>query len=248
MRRPGAWLALLFLLSFGIGLLPQLPLRFALRFLPGAMACTQPEGAALSGQCQALTLSTASGPVTLGTVSWTWRPWRMLRARLAFDVSMQRGPTEATALVQFTWGRVELLEVNAKGPIDALLSHGAPPGWTGQLDVRGLRLRLQKGQITALDGDLTVKALRSAQGVEWGSYRLHIPRLPGGGLAPGALESVDGPLLLRGTLLLKADRTWQLDAQVAAKPGAPEGAASALSLLGPPDAAGMRPLSIAGSY
>jgi hypothetical protein len=246
MRRPGALLVLAFLLSFGVGLLPRIPLRAGLRILPATLTCSQPQGALLSGRCQDLSLRLRSGPLSLGELSWSWRPWRLLRGRLAFDLSAQRGPVQASALLQFALTRIEVLDLSGQGPMDATLLRALPPGWSGEFEARGLRLRLEGDRLTALDGDLRVPHLRAAQGEAWGSYQLHIPRLPGGGLAPGTLRSLEGPVALQGTLRLKPDRSWQLDASVAMKPGSP--AAAALDFLGPPDAQGMRPLSVSGSY
>lgn len=248
MRRPGVALALLFLLSFGAALLPALPLRWALRFAPAALACEQPEGTPWSGHCGVASWRGPAGPVPLGALSWNWRPARLLRARLAFDLSLQRGPAQATALLQLSPGRLEVLDLGFSGPLDPTLLRGVPPGWSGRLEGRGLRLRLRAGKLDALDGDLEVRDLRSGRGDAWGSYQLHIPKQAGGGLAPGSLKALEGPLQLQGTLQLKADRSWQLDAAVAARPEAPADLARALEALGPPDAAGLRPLSIAGSY
>ena len=242
-------LGLLFAITFLLVLVFHLPLRWALPLLPRSLQCQGAEGSLWSGHCASLAWSAAGSAMPLGDVNWSMRPARLLRARLAFDVHVQRGGSQARALAQLGFGTLELLELTAHGPLDPALVRGFPPGWSGELDVTGARVRLEGGKLTALDGSFVARNLVSQQPrpTTWGSYQLRIAPRVGGGLAPGELKDLDGPLQLRGTLTLATDFSWQLEGGVATRPGADPGLAQQLQYLGAPDAQGLRPFSLAGS-
>jgi len=242
-------LGLLFALTFLLVLVFHLPLRWALPLLPRALQCQGGEGSLWSGHCASLSWRNAGVAMPLGDVSWSMRPARLLRARLAFDVHLQRGGSQARALAQLGFGTLELLELTAHGPLDPALVKGFPPGWTGEIDVAGARVRLEGGKLTALDGTFVARNLVSQvpRPTTWGSYQLHIPLREGGALAPGELKDLDGPLQLRATLKLAPDFSWQLEGGVATRPGADPGLAQQLQYLGAPNAQGLRPFSLAGS-
>jgi hypothetical protein len=249
-KRRTTALALLFAVSFLLALLFHLPLRWALRLLPRAAQCQGPEGSLWSGRCATLAWSAANGTLPIGDVSWSMRPARLLRTRLAFDVHIQRGIAQASVLAQFGFGRVELLDLDARGPLDPSLVKGFPPGWSGELEVTGARVRLEHGKLSALDGTMVARNLvsQSPRSTTWGSYQLHFPKRQGGALAPGELKDLDGPLRLQATLRLSPDFSWQLDGGAAARPGADPSLAQQIQYLGAPDAQGLRPFSLAGSF
>jgi hypothetical protein len=242
-------LGLLFAITFLLVLVSHLPLRWALPLFPKVLQCQGGEGSLWSGHCASLAWTGSGGGMRLGDVSWSMRAARLLRARLAFDVRVQRDGSQASALAQLGFGSLELLDLAAHGPLDPALVKGFPPGWTGELDVAGARVRLEGGKLTALDGRFVARNLVSQvpRPTAWGSYQLHIPRRNGGGLAPGELKDLEGPLQLRGTLKLATDFSWQLEGGVATRPGADPGLAQQLQYLGAPDAEGLRPFSLAGS-
>jgi hypothetical protein len=60
-------------------------------------------------------------------------------------------------------------------------------------------------------------------------------------------DAGNGPLQINGTIKLKADRSYELDALVGAKPNTPQNLLRALEFLGPPDAQGRRQFSMAGA-
>jgi general secretion pathway protein N len=244
-----ATLAVLFAAAFLVVLLVHLPLRWSLPLLPKALQCQGAEGSLWSGRCAQLAWSAAGSGMLLGDVSWSMRPLRLLRTRLAFDVRIQRGGGQASGLVQLGLGRIELLELAARGPLDPALIKGFPPGWSGEIEVSDARVRLEQGKLAAVDGTVVARNLvaRTPRPTGWGSYQLHIPRLSSGGLAPGELKDLDGPLQLKGTLKIAPDFSWQLDGGVATRPGADPGLAQQIQFLGAPDAQGLRPFSLAGS-
>lgn len=246
MRR-GIALGLLFLVSFAIATGLRVPVTAVLRYLPADIVCESPDGSPWAGRCGALIVMQRAKPVNLGALSWSWRPWRLLRARLAFDLTLRREADVLTALVQLTPSRsLEVLQLAGQAPLELVLAGTVPPGWTGRLAFEDVRLRvLSDGRLQAADGQLQLHALQSPRGERWGSFALQVPRMSGGGLAPGALRTIDGPLQVQGTLQLQPDQSWQLDARIGSQdPTLTEG----LAVLGPPDAAGLRALSVAGRF
>lgn len=238
--------ALLFLFVFAIALAVRLPLQWALPWLPESLHCERPEGTVWSGRCQGLSITPSDFSVS--EVEWTLRPARLLRGRVALDVRARRGNAEAKGLVQWSPGRIEMLDLAGAGSLEP----GLPPplsGWSGHVRVESLRARLVGGRLDTLDGQIEARDLRSPQGLAWGSYRLDIPRASGPGIAPGRIASLDGPLILKGSVQLNAaQRSWQLDLRLAVQPGAAAEFGNALSTLPPPDPEGLRPLSIAGTF
>lgn len=249
MKNRGAALALLFGSAFVLTLLVHLPLRWALPLLPRALQCQGPEGSLWSGRCATLAWTAPGGVMPIGDVSWSMRPARLLRTRLAFDVRIRRGPSLASALVQLGIGRVELLDVDARGPLDPSIVKGFPPDWTGELEITGARVRLEQGKLTALDGTVVARNLvsQSPGPTAWGSYQLRFPKRDGGALAPGDLKDLEGPLQLQGILQLGPDFSWKLDGRVAARPTAEPALVRQIQQLqgfGPVDAQGLRPFSL----
>lgn len=246
MRRPAAPL-LLFAAAFVVVLLARLPLRFVTGLLPKALQCTAPEGSLWNGHCANLAWSGA-GTLSVGAVDWSLHPLQLLRGRVAADVEVQRGPAHATAFVARGFGQLEVRNLVAQGPLDPALMKGFPPGWSGAMEIQGGHVRIEHDKLAALDGDLVVRQLvaHAPQETRWGSYHLRIPPRAAGGIAPGEIQDLDGPLQLRGTLQIAADSGWQLDAGVAPRPGADLGLAQSLEMLGSPDAGGLRHLSVAG--
>ena len=251
MKSSSLFFALLFAVAFLFTVLIRLPLRWAAPLLlPRAVHCQMPEGSLWAGRCGQLDWTGASGAIRVGDVSWAMRPARLLRTRLAFDIRVLRGAAQAEALVQLGFGRLEVLDLAARGPIDPSIVKGFPPGWTGELELAGVRLRLDDGKLAALDGTVVARNLvsQTPHATAWGSYQLRIPKREGGQLAPGELHDLEGPLQLQGSLRLSPDFSWQLDGGVAARSTADPELTRQIQYLGSPDAQGLRPFSLAGSF
>ncbi len=64
----------------------------------------------------------------------------------------------------------------------------------------------------------------------------------------GAISDAgDGPLQVNGTIQLKPDRSYAVEAMIAARPDAPRNLVQALEFLGPPDAQGRRQFNTEGT-
>ena len=250
MNRPKTAPVLLFVAAFCAVLIGRLPLRWVAPHLPSDLHCEQPEGSLWAGRCASLSVKRATGAfMLLGDVRWALRPAPLLRARLALDLSLLRGPATARGLVQLGVGHFEVRDLTAQGPLDPGLVPGFPPNWSGSIRITDARLRLDKGQLTALEGTAVASDLVAA-GVKrtaYGSYQLKIPRVTDGGLAPGALTDLGGPLEVHGVFRITPKREWTLEGRVAPRPTADPDLVQQIQYLGGADAQGQRQFSVAGT-
>lgn len=244
------WLVLL-TAAFCLTMLARLPLSWVSPLLPANVRCGQPTGSLWAGGCGAVTLTTGTGansPLSAATVTWRWLPSRLLRLRLALSVQLQVAGTTAEALLQRGWGRWEVLELNARGPLDHRLLPLVPVGWSGRIQIDHGRLRWQDGQLTALDGLVMASELRSAppQSLPYGSYRLQLAPAAQGAPIIGQLVDVDGPLGVSAQWQISPTLAWQLEGTVITRATAAETLALQLQMLGNADAQGRRQFSMAG--
>jgi general secretion pathway protein N len=196
--------------------------------------------------------------ISLGATEWQINPWRLLTATLSVDMHCKRddGYIDATVRQGFI-GAVTLRNVRGSLPLTALSGLGLPgggtSGWGGSVQLKLDQLTLVNRWPTDIKG--TIEAVNlvgpAQQPTSLGGYRITFPA-PSGSAAPGELQGAvmsldDAPLDVVGTVRLTANRNYVIDAQVATRPTAPASIVKALQYLGPPDAQGKRPLSIAGS-
>ncbi len=102
--------------------------------------------------------------------------------------------------------------------MDQQLSIGLPRGWRGRMEVEGLDLQLRGEQLQRLQGELRFLDLVDEQGHDMGNYRVVFPAASA---APfnGQLNDTGGPLEIRATLGMGADRSWTLNGTVAVRTG-----------------------------
>ncbi|MEY4761392.1 MAG: Type secretion system protein [Pseudomonadota bacterium] len=246
MRR-GAAYVLLFLVVFMLAVAARLPLRWALPLLPKSVRCERPEGSLWSGACHGLTLPTPG--LSVAEFEWDLRPASLLHLKPSADIRAAQEDSSLTGVAEWAAGRLEFRGLQGR----VRLGPGMPPplsGWSGQVALHAVRVRIGSGRLDRLDGRFEAHDLRSPQGTDWGAFSLEFAPvgLPGT-VAPGRLASIGGPIRAVGLVQLKpAERSWQLELKVALRPGAAPDLERMLSALGPPDAEGLRPLSVAGAY
>jgi general secretion pathway protein N len=187
----------------------------------------------------------------IGSVEWDLHVLPLFTLHLHADVKLSRTDGFAnTELSVSPAGKVTLEELTASLPLSAI---NAPEltGWAGQLNAKFARLTISNGWPTAVDGtldavDVTGPPRRPAN---VGSYRVVFdPATSTAEMLQGAISDAgNGPLQINGTVRLKADRSYEIDALVAARPSAPQNLARGLEFLGPPDAQGRRQFSMAGA-
>lgn len=204
-------------------------------------------GTVWNGKAQVLQIQGSN----IGSLEWDLHVLPLFTLHLNADVKVSR--TDGFAASELSvgpGGKVTLKGLTASLPLSAINSPQLA-GWAGQLNAKFARLTLENGWPTQVDGtldalDVTGPARRPAN---VGSYRVVFdPATSTAELLQGAISDAgNGPLQINGTIRLKADRSYEVDALVGAKPNTPQNLAKALEYLGPPDPQGRRQFSMAGA-
>lgn len=203
-------------------------------------------GTIWNGKAQVLQIRGAN----VGSVEWDLHVLPLFTLHVNADVKVSRVDGFAsTELSVGPGGKVTLEGLTASLPLSALPN--VAPGWAATLNGKFAKLTLEKGWPTQVDGtldaiDVTGPARRPAN---VGSYRVVFdPAASTAEMLQGAVtDAGNGPLQINGTVRLKSDRSYEVDALVAARPNAPRNLTTTLEFLGPPDAQGRRQFSMAGA-
>ena len=243
MKRPLA-ISLVGLVVFVAIVIARLPAQW---LIPknAPFSCATLEGTLWAGTCGGLSAAGQS----LGELSWELRPLALLRARLGAQVTLihPAGRVSAEAEVG-AGGLVQARDLHADFALDPRLMPGLPGQLHGLAHADLELLALKGGALTALKGTLEARNLeeRSGDVTPLGSFAV---RFPGGGGEPlGQVHDLGGPLSLEGTLRLPRAGGYELEALVAARPGAPPALENNLRILGTPDEAGRRQLTVSGEF
>lgn len=233
--------------AFVIIVIARFPARWAAAALPRGTACLQISGTLWSGTCAGLTADGAP----IGDVAWSAHPLRLLTGTLSADVALTRAAGSGRARIDRSpGGAISAHAVHAEFPLDHSLLAALPPSTRGTAQVDLATLRWDGRRITGIQGRIDVHGLTGDQGEPLGDYRLVFPGRPAdaSGDLVGRLTDLGGPLAVEGTVRLTREPGYVVDAQVAARPGAPPDLVNTLRFLGTPDASGRRPLSLAGTF
>jgi hypothetical protein len=237
---------LLVVAVFALTLLVRLPAAVLSWLLPPSVICESPGGTLWHGGCAEV----RSGALALADVHWTLHPLSLLRAQAALDVDSNDPRARGSAHISLHLnGDVEITALNALLPLEAGIAP-VPAGWTGVLDLGIDQASVRDGHVVAVQGTLTARSLHMDRpSADLGSFELKFPTAPVGD-APmlGTLRDLGGPLSLAGQLQLRRDGNYELDGSVAPRDASSADLQQLLNLLGPPDAAGRRVVSLAGSY
>jgi general secretion pathway protein N len=234
--------------AFVIFALVTLPASVVLSRLGSAgVSASGVSGSIWNGKAQVLQVR----GVNVGTVEWDLHVLPLFTLHLNADVKVSRVDGFAsTGLSVGPGGKVTLQGLTASLPLSAI-NNPQLSGWTGQLNAKFARLTLDKGWPVEVDGTLDAVDVMGPprKPANVGSYRVVFdPAASTAELLQGAVSDAgNGPLQINGTIKLKADRSYELDALVASKPNTPQQLARALEFLGPPDAQGRRQFSMAGA-
>lgn len=188
----------------------------------------------------------------IGSVEWKLHALSLFTAHANVDLKVTRVDGFAqTQLSVGPTGTMNFKALAASFPLGALPANVIPGGWAGTVNGRFSQLTLEKGWPTQVNGtlevlDLTGPARKPAKA---GSYRiLFDPAASTAEVLKGAISDAgDGPLQVNGTIQLKPDRSYAVEALVAARPDAPRNLVQALEFLGPPDAQGRRQFNTEGT-
>lgn len=235
------------LLVFLIVAITRLPARWAIAALPKAVRCTNPAGTLWNGRCEQLVLPAA------GTLSLQWHlhPAQLLRGHLAADVAASSPAGTATGVVAMSaGGRTELADVQADVQLDPALTGRALRGASGRVRASLPRLVLRGRTVEAIQGHLEIRQLvQSIAGppLALGDFAVDFPA-SAQGEPVGQIRDLGGPVALEGTVRLTREPGYVVDGRIGTRSGAPAGLDQQLQILGPADAQGRRPFSVAGTY
>ncbi len=234
---------------FLLTVLVRLPAAALSWLLPANVQCLSPSGTLWQGECTELRMPN----LELAGVRWSLHAWSLLRARASFDLqSDDPRATGSTHLTLHPDGDMDLDALQATVPMPGPFSP-LPPGWSGQLALDVAQASLRNSHIASLEGVITARQLHSEQPTaDLGSFEL---RFPGNGTAAesrsspmiGALRDLEGPLSVQATVTLTPNGAYELEGSLAARPDAAAELQQLLQMLGPADAQGRRPFSLAGT-
>lgn len=204
-------------------------------------------GTAWKGNAAALQV----GSTSVGAVSWDLHVLPLFMGRLQGDVKVTRPDGFVQARIQGARsGTLTFNDLTASLPLASVGAGSMATGWNSTINIKLSELALTQGWPVRANGtieviDLTGPANRPAN---VGSYKLTFPAAsPSPDTLVGALQELNGPLQVAGTVQMKNDRSYVIEGNVAARPDAPRSIVDALQYLGAPDPQGNRPFSIAGT-
>jgi general secretion pathway protein N len=239
-------LALVALLAFAGILLARAPAKWMAGFLPASVQCAQIAGTIWNGRCSGL----VSGGMPLGQLTWKLHPLRLFSGKLASHVDLTRadGFVRGEFVSSFDGKDITARDLSATLPLDRSLAPQFPPNLSGKGTAQLALLHVKDGVITAVRGRVEAHGLeqRGNQRYRLGDYAVTFPG--GDGEPTGALESLSGPLDVKGTLRLTNEPGYAVEGTVAAGPDADPQLARQLEYLGTPDGQGRRPFSVAGTF
>jgi len=194
--------------------------------------------------------------VPLGDVRWSFAPLDLLSGRVGGNLQLTRpdGAASTNFSVSFS-GDVHLTGATASLPVELLssLPIGMPRNWRGRLSGQFEEISVTAGWPTALRGTLEMDDLIAPppRNISIGSYHVEMPdpQATGGQASELTARVTDkeGPFSFEGRFTLAPDRSFLLEGMLAPRGNTPPQLVRSLELLGPPDAAGRRPVSVSGT-
>lgn len=196
-------------------------------------------GSLSEGRSAALMLN---GRPLLKDLHWRLRPLFLLLGRASFHVDSSSELTLDGKAAALATGGLNLDALRAAGPLKQLLTLSGDVGVPvdGQFGLKLDSARIRSGFLSSADGELTISGLRwtlAKDPVPLGDYLLRVATDKG--VITGKLEPLSGPIEAGGELrLTAADRSFEIDLQVRAKPGADALVQNLVRSLGQPDTQG----------
>jgi hypothetical protein len=233
-------------LLFVATIVVRFPARWAFAFAPRGLDCAEASGSAWHGACRGL----QAGPLRLAAIEWQLHPLALLRGRLGVSLRCADPRYQGHGELELGFGgRVAARDLEATLPLDPSWLRLVPRGWSGQLQIALGQVQLVQGKPAGILGTIDLRQLRQlSPPMEFGNYTVRFAApADANGQQHGQLADAGGPLALSGELQLGNDGQYELNGTVAARGSAAAELARSLELLGPADAAGRRPFSLAGT-
>jgi hypothetical protein len=246
--RQGALLALVGVVVFaGVGV-ATLPASLVTSRLPPQFRLDGASGTVWRG---AATRAEWQG-TPLGALAWRAHPLSLLQGRADYSIELTRPDGYARGRVSATFdgGAVSASDVELQLPITALARTVTANAWRGEVTGTVAKARLVNGWPADLVGRFAMNGLRPpGAAFEVGSYELNFDESAS---TPeqltGRVRDLEAPLVVRGQLVIRPNRSYVLEGEVTPKPGAPPEVSNTVAFLGMPDASGRRHFTITGTF
>jgi len=243
---PRRFLAVLAASLFLLTVLIRAPASWALKFAPAGVSCSLPAGSMWRGSCARISVA----GVELQDVAWILHPWPLLRAHLDLDLSSADAHAPGSVQLSISpGGHLVLRELHVRLPIGTDFLPLFPTTWSGRLRLEFTRVEFEEHRLRVLQGTATASDLAQRQPpMAYGSYEQQFgDAARGNEVIMGKLRDLGGPLAVTGTLLLRNGSEYELHGLVSARSGASADLVKGVEFLGPSDAQGRRPFSLAGT-
>lgn len=230
---------------FVITLLVRLPASVLVSRLPTDVACDDPSGTVWHGTCDQLR---ADG-ISVAGVTWTLHPVPLLSLTLSADLSSADPNAGGSAHIEVQrTGDANISALHFSMPLTPAM-HLLPAASSATLILALPSARIHAQHLAALQGSVTLLQLRSTNPTaELGSYEMQFAPAVAGADMVGQLRDLNGPLVVSGQLRLQPSGAFEINGTVTTRPSASNDVSQALQmLLGPTDAQGQRPFSMAGT-
>lgn len=232
--------------AFLLGMVAAFPARLAYAwFAPDVLRLDGVEGSLWNGRASAADI----GGLYAAPLTWDLHPGSFLTGKLGARIEAELARGQLRGDVAVGPGVVVLRDVEATLALASLAGLLPVRGVEGRLSAELERARLESGWPVALIGELSVANLvyRPSGTNPLGNYRVSFTEEDAGEeTLRGAVVDEGGALEVAGTLVLNADRSYELSGRVRARPEAPRPLADSLQFLGAPEADGMRRFALSG--
>lgn len=187
----------------------------------------------------------------LGSLSWHLKPLPLLLGHLALSYELDASDGTIAGAAVISRSGVEVRNLSGRLPVANLMAFNTalPFGAGGAVAFNIAQARLPARGAPSATGTLVWNraTLLANQPIPLGDLKLALRPQPKGGI-DGTVSDAGGPLQINGTATLDANRSYHLDLQLRARPGAGPPLSNALSMLGRPDPRGTYTLRYNGRY
>jgi general secretion pathway protein N len=239
-------LIVLGLLVFAGIIIARLPASWVMPDAKSGVACADIDGTIWNGTCTGLTVQQQA----IGDLSWELHASRLLAAKLNAAVVLTRPSGISHATVEIGLDKnITARDIRVDMPLDQQLMPQLPPNLHGTVHADLALVRVEKGAIKALQGNVEAHDLVDGAGSAahaLGSYSLSFPAAEGNPV--GKLRDLGGPLQVDGTFTLTPEPGYILQGFVTPRATAAPDLVREIQILGSPDAQGRRPFGLEGAF
>lgn len=232
--------------TFAIGLVALFPARVAYHwFVPPGVAVSNISGTVWSGAAGEASIN----QLYLHDLRWSFQPSSIFSGGFGFHLEAKPVSGFVDAIVIAGLGNsVEIRDLTASMPLEVLGSAIKISGLRGSASLKFERLEMSEQTLEHAAGTLSVANVSVPLiGRDiLGGYRAEFSTQSDGVTA--SVEDTDNVIDLAGTLIIRPDRSYDLEGLVIATPTTPNSIRQQMELLGPANNRGQREIRLGGTY